>query len=175
MITPKVFIAHVSKGDDGKYVIEEGSTRNVMTSFDGTYYQSADGVESVGQPRVYTEEYPESNELDVYFPEDNNLKSTDFTLKLCFIAPSDKKDNEAIDYIMASYDAFVSYISGRLVMYWDNVRKRKLLLALVESIKPSVTSVMSGREYISVSFKFKNVYGRSFALDDVTELPLATT
>ena len=172
MIEPKVFLAKVSKGDDGKYAIIEGTTKNVMTDFEGVFYQAADGVEAIGQPRVYTEEYPESDELSVYFPEKTTLKATDFTLKLYFIAPDDKKDNEAIDYILNSYNSFIDYLQGSLILYWDNVRKRKLLLALTESVKPSTTSVLEGREYLAVSFKFKNVYGKSFALDDETELPL---
>ena len=172
MIEPKVFIAKVSKGDDGKYAIAEGTTKNVMTDFEGVFYQAADGVEAIGQPRVYTEEYPESDELSVYFPEKTTLKATDFTLKLYFIAPDDKKDNEAIDYILNSYNSFIDYLQGSLILYWDNVRKRKLLLALTESVKPSTTSVLERREYLAVSFKFKNVYGKSFALDDETKLPL---
>ena len=100
------------------------------------------------------------------------MKATDFTLKLYFIAPDDKKDNEAIDCIINSYHSFMDYLQGSLILYWDNVRKRKLLLALTESVKPSTTSVLEGREYLAVSFKFKNVYGKSFALDDETELPL---
>lgn len=172
MIEPKVFLAKVSKGDDGKYAIIEGTTKNVMTDFEGVFYQAADGVEAIGQPRVYTEEYPESNELSVYFPEKTTLKATDFTLKLYFIAPDDKKDNEAIDCIINSYHSFIDYLQGSLILYWDNVRKRKLLLALTEIVKPSTTSVLEGREYLAVSFKFKNVYGKSFALDDETELPL---
>lgn len=168
MIEPKVFLAKVSKGNDGKYAIIEGTNKNVMTDFDGVFYQAADGVEAIGQPRAYTEEYPESGELDVYFPEKTTLKATDFTLKLYFIAPDDKKDNEAIDYILNSYHSFMDYLQGSLILYWDNVRKRKLLLALTESVKPSTTSVLEGREYLAVSFKFKNVYGRSFALSDTT-------
>ena len=168
MIEPKVFLAKVSKGNDGKYAIIEGTNKNVMTDFDGVFYQAADGVEAIGQPRAYTEEYPESGELDVYFPEKTTLKATDFTLKLYFIAPDDKVGNEAIDYIINSYHSFMDYLQGSLILYWDNVRKRKLLLALTESVKPSTTSVLEGREYLAVSFKFKNVYGRSFALSDTT-------
>lgn len=172
MIEPKVFLAKVSKGDDGKYAITEGTTKNVMTDFEGVFYQATDGIEAIGQPRVYTEEYPESDELSVYFPENTTLKATDFTLKLYFIAPDDKKDNEAIDCIINSYHSFMDYLQGSLILYWDNVRKRKLLLALTENVKPSTTSVLEGREYLAVSFKFKNVYGKSFALDDETKLPL---
>ena len=96
------------------------------------------------------------------------MKSTDFALKLYFIAPDGKKDNEAIDYIINAYNAFFYFVSGHLILYWDNVRKRKLLLALTESVKPSTTSVLSGREYLAVSFKFKNLFGRSFTLSDTT-------
>ena len=174
MIEPKVFIAKVSKDSNGKYSIVDGTTKEVTSDFVGTYYQSADGVETYGAPRVYTEEYPESKELDVFFPEDTNLKSTEFTLKLYFIAPSDKKDNEAIEYINTAYNTFTEFITGGKILYWDNVRKRKLLIALTDSVKPTTTSVLSGREYLAVSFKFKNIYGKPFALDDETELPLVT-
>lgn len=168
MIEPNVFIAKVSKDANGKYAIIEGSTKNINNDFNGVYYQSADGIETHGTPWVYTEEYPESNELDVYFSENNTFKSTDFTLKLYFIAPDGKKDNEAIDYIINAYNSFFYFVSGHLILYWDNVRKRKLLLALTESVKPSTTSVLSGREYLAVSFKFKNLFGRSFTLSDTT-------
>lgn len=166
MIEPRVYVAKVSKEENGKYSIDSNTSKNVMSDFEGVYYQAADGVEAIGAPRVYTEEYPESNELDVYFPENTKLKSTDFTLKLYFIAPAGKKDNEAIDYIINSYNSFSDYLQGGLILYWDNVRKRKLLLALTESIKPSTTSVLEEREYLAVSFKFKNVFGKSFALSD---------
>ena len=42
MIEPKIYIAK--------------ATKNVMTDFEGVFYQAADGVEAIGQPRVYTEE-----------------------------------------------------------------------------------------------------------------------
>ena len=174
MIKPKVFIAKVSKDSNGKYSIIDGTTKDVMTDFEGTYYQSADGVEAYGTPRVYTEEYPESKELDVFFPENTTFKNTEFTLKLYFIAPKDITDNDAIDYINDAYNAFTEFITGSKILYWDNVRKRKLMLALTDSVKPSTTSVLSGREYLAVSFKFKNIYGKSFPLEDETELPLVT-
>ena len=56
MIEPNVFIAKVSKDDNGKYAIIEGSTKNINNDFNGVYYQSADGIETHGTPWVYTEE-----------------------------------------------------------------------------------------------------------------------
>lgn len=171
MIEPKVFIAKAKEKENGVYAIVEGTTKNVMTDFEGVYYQGTDGVEAVGRPRSYTEEYPEKESLDVFFPEKATLKSTDFTLKLYFIAPADKKDGDAVEYIESSYHTFVDFISGTPLVYWDNVRQRKLLIALTESVKPSTVSVLSGREYLSVSFKFTNMFGKSFSLSDNIFLP----
>ena len=172
MANPKIYFARISTDKDGKYILS-GDTKDMEKDFEGAMYKSADGIETVGTPKVYTEEYPEEGVMDVYFPDEMVFKSTDFTLKVYFIPKKDISEQEPVAQINEAYNAMKDFLSGSLVMYWDNIRKRKVLVALTESVKPTTSSVKPGGEYYEVSFKFKNVFGRSFPLDDET-LPIVT-
>lgn len=163
MINPKIYIAKATKGTNGKFVV--GTSVEIQEQFKGARYNKADGLESYGKTRSYTETYPESPTPDVFFPDNLTREVVDFTLTLYFF-DIDKHDEEtdAIKAVDESYHAFVDYISGTFIKYWDNVRQRKVLLAYMEQTKPTVDRLY-GIIYKEVSFKFTNLYGRSFPLN----------
>ena len=163
MIEPKIYIAKAARNLDDTFSL--GETVEIQEHFKGAYYNAVDGLETYGTPRSYTESFPESKSIDVYFPENTTYEATDFTLKLYFFDPENKTDEiEAIANVDKAYHAFVDYITGGYVKFWDNVRQRKVMLAFLESTKPT-TDKLYGLVYKEVSFKFKNIYGRSFPLD----------
>ena len=97
-------------------------------------------------------------------------EKTDFTLKLYFFDPNNNSDETtAIAAIDEAYHKFVEYITGGYIKFWDNVRQRKVYLSYQESTKPSVDKLY-GLVYKDVSFKFVNVFGKSFPLDDTDKI-----
>lgn len=163
MLNPKIYIAKAARNSAGKFTAESGV--EIQEHFKGARYNKADGVESYGKVRSYTETYPESPAPDIYFPDSLTREATDFTLTLYFFDP-DKHDDEAdaIAAVDEAYHAFVDYISGTFIKYWDNIRQRKVILAYQEQTKPTVDRLY-GFIYKEVSFKFTNLYGKSFPLD----------
>lgn len=163
MIEPKIYIAQATKGTTGRFMAGEGV--EIQTQFPGAYYKAADGLEAYGKPRTYTEEYPEAAAPDIFFPDDLTRETSDFTLTLYFFDPEEHEDEaEAIKAIDEAYHGFVDYISGTYIKYWDNVRQRKAILAYQDAPKPTTDSLY-GIVYKEVSFKFINLYGKSFPLD----------
>lgn len=162
MIKPKIYIAKATKGTNGKFVA--GESVEIQEHFRGAYYNKADGVESYGKTRSYTEIFPEAPTPDIFFPDSLMRETTDFTLTLYFFdIDKHEEKTEAIKAVDEAYHAFVDYISGSFIKYWDNVRQRKILLTYQESTKPTVDRLY-GLVYKEVGFKFTNLYGRSFPL-----------
>lgn len=163
MIEPKIYIAKATKKSNGKFSADEGV--EIQEYFPGAYYKKADGVESYGKVRSYTETYPESPTPDIFFPDDLTRDATDFNLTLYFFDPgTHTNESDAIRGVDEAYHAFVEYISGTYIKYWDNVRQRKVMLASQDAINPTTDSLY-GIIYKEISFKFTNLYGKSFPLE----------
>ena len=161
MIEPKFYIAKATKNTNGKFVA--GPSVEISTYFKGARYKKADGVENYGKPRTYTETFPESPTPNIFFG--STLETTDLTLTLYFFdVDKHEEETEAISAIDAVYHSFVDYITGTYIKYWDNIRQRKVILAYQEATKPTVDSLYN-LIYKEVSFKFINVYGKSFPID----------
>lgn len=164
MVVPKIYIAKCSKSSDGSYVA--GEAIEIQEHFKGAYYNAIEGLESYGKPKNYTEKYAEAKSLDVFFPKETVYEENDVSIKLYFFdIDNHKNEDEAIKAISDSYHAFVDYISGSYIKFWDNIRKRKVMLAYQEATKVD-KDTLHGIIYKSVTFKFKNVFGRSFSIDD---------
>lgn len=163
MIKPKIYIAKATRGTDGDFTADVGV--EIHEHFRGAYYNKADGIEAYGKIRLYTETYPESSTPDVFFPDNLTRETTDFVLTLYFFdIDNHEEETDAIKAVDEAYHTFVDYISGTFIKYWDNVRQRKVMLAYQEPTKPTVDRLY-GLVYKEVSFKFTNLYGRSFPLD----------
>lgn len=163
MIDPKIYMAKATKTSSGGFSVEEEV--DIHEYFKGACYKAADGLEAYGKPRTYEEEYPEAATPDIYFPDTLTRETSDFTLTLYFFDPEEhEEETDAIKAIDEVYHAFVEYITGTYIKYWDNVRQRKVMLAYQEATKPTTDSLY-GVVYKEVGFKFKNLYGKSFPLD----------
>lgn len=159
----KMYIARAEKTAAGGFNV--GDTIDVGAYFKGACYKSCEGIEDYGKLRVYTETRPEAQTPDVYFPPVATRETTNLTLTLCFFDFDKHADeSEAILAVDESYHAFVAYITGSYIKYWDNVRHRKVMLEYHEPTK-LVVDRLYGIVYKEVGFKFTNIYGRSFSLD----------
>lgn len=164
MVEPKIYIAKCTKTINGTYVA--GDAVEIQEHFRGAYYNAIDGLESYGKPKVYVEKYAESQSSDVFFPSEKSFEENDVSIKLYFFdIDNHKNEEDAIKAISDTYHNFVEYISGSYIKFWDNIRKRKVMLAYQETTKTD-KDTLYGIIYKSVTFKFKNVFGRSFPLND---------
>lgn len=168
MIDPKIYLAKATKNQDGTFT--DGEAVEIQTYFNGAKYNAVDGLETYGKPRTYTEEYPEKESIDVFHPDNVTREKTDFILKLYFFDPNNSAyETTAIAAIDEAYHKFVEYITGSYIKFWDNVRQRKVYLSYQESTKPTADKLY-GLVYKDVSFKFVNVFGKSFPLDDTDKI-----
>lgn len=164
MIEPKIYIAKAIKNSDGTY--SAGSEVDIQTFFKGAYYNAIDGLDAYGKTVTYSENYAENESTDIFFPKKTKYEESEFSIKLYFF-DKDNHTNEtdAIKAIDDTYHAFVDYISGCYIKFWDNIRKRKVMLSYQGGTNPEKDSLY-GLIYKSVTFKFNNVFGRSFPLND---------
>lgn len=137
-----------------------------LETFRGAKYKSIKGLLNYGKPKVYTESFAESSEVSVCLTDQRS--ETDITLTLYFFPPSDTAD-EGVGYAEADavYHNVVKYFTRAKIAYRDTFRKQKVLMYLADAVEVS-TDKLYGQVYKEVQFKFKNIYGRPFPLDDQT-------
>lgn len=163
------YMTRVVRSDDGGY--EVGQEVDVEVSFDGLRVGSVGGLEDYGGPKgAYSEDWAEEDGALVYVSQSDVREQTEVVLEAHVFAPdrpSSYTDRGAAFTAMYSvYASFMDYISGCYVMWRDTVRGRRVLMYLSEESKPTVNSLEDGS--LTVKLTFQNVYGRSFALDDMT-------
>lgn len=158
---------------DADGVWSVGEELDLERDFDGLRYKSFSGLTAYGEQRaVYTEEYAESDAVLSYVSSSVDSRSAlELELVLYFFCPDATVLDFAGVYAGASavYHSFVEYLANGYVLYRDTIRRRRVLMYLVESLEPSTDSVR-GKAYIECAFKFSGVFGRSFGLDDTTLL-----
>lgn len=149
-----------------------GEEVDLEEHFKGLRYKSVNGLRTYGRPKgVYVETYAESDSARVYISPLSLYEQTDITLTLYFFDPlyretlNDNARQSAIKAAGDVYDAFMEYITGGIINYYDTARQKSVFMYLNDSAEPSVDS-LKGVIYIEVPFKFKNIYGRSFDASD---------
>lgn len=136
--------------------IPNQSEKNLEVAFPGLKYKEFKGLDSYGKIKsVYTEEFAETDELQVYQNPNPIRESTDLTFT-CLFMGSNRRN---------VYHTFVDFISHGKIQYWDNIRNRKVTFILIEAIEPSDDKLYGGTPYIIASFKLKNLRGQTEALE----------
>lgn len=141
-------------------------------------YKSCDGLEATGKVKsLYVEEYAESDDVRVWQSAVLSRSSGSVTLVLYWfgVDPSlgysgildESEELRQVSVASSGYNSFRSALDGCLVEYWDDYRCRRVLLYLEEAVSMSVDKLCV-LPYKEVSFKFGNVFGGSFPLDDDT-------
>lgn len=123
------------------------------------FYVKMEGISENGKAKnIYTESFAETDELNIYIPDEIAYENTKCSLTLLFAAMSDNRmdvqDNER---------AFFEAISGKKIEWHDNFRNRYVTLVLIEAPKVVGERLYGGSRYREVKYTFQNVFGRSFA------------
>lgn len=131
--------------------IADQPIKNLEKDFDGLLYKEFKGLETYGKIKsVYTESFPETDELQVFAAETPIRDNIDLTLTLIF-----KGDRRR-----STYHSFVDYISTGKIKYWDDVRNRQVTFILIESINPETDLLYGGMPYIQAAFNLKCINGQ---------------
>lgn len=162
MLTPKLYISKVTQTSPGQFVSQNDI--DLFDHFKGAAYKEAKALEYYGKPQIITEKYPEYPAPQTLFL--NTYESCDFKLPLYFFDTQQHTDQiEAITSVDNTYHSFVDFISGTFIRLKDNIRKRKVLL-LYQDATTTKTDTLYGVIYKEVEFKFTNIFGKSFPLDN---------
>lgn len=154
MDKPKILIATATRNPDGTFTIADDE-EDILVKYPSAVYNELSGMESYGEPRTYTEEYAEEPSADVFLKK--GYGTSEFTMKLYFFG--------TLEEITAQYHSLMDFLAGRCIRLSDNIRKRKMILVLSNAVSPSEEKLY-GVTHFSVSYKFTNLYGRSFDLAD---------
>lgn len=143
MAEPKFYMQRVD--------ISNQPVMNLELDYPGLKYKEFKGLENYGKIKsVYTEEFAETDELQVYAAPNPIRESITPVLTLVFIGENRRN----------MYHSFVNYISKGKIAYWDNVRNRKITFVLIEAIEPEADTV-KGEGYIQASFKLQCLNGQA--------------
>ena len=137
---------------DSKGVALEGApVKDLEVDFEGLRYLKATGLNDIGDARVYTETYADSDRTRVYIPSEVTHKQTSVTLSLVFVG---KKRHE-------TYDAFLAYITNGFHAFWDSARNKRLVFYVESNISPSEELWSGSNPYLKLDITLKNVYGKT--------------
>lgn len=135
------------------YIMRNGETvaRNTKAVWPDMWLLKSEDVLSLGKPKnIVTESYAEADGLKVWTPTSAKHEATDVKLTFCFIGENRYRQ----------HDSFVSYIDGKVFIWWDSVRLHASRLLLVEKTKPR-ESFYGNVPYIETEITFKNIDGKS--------------
>lgn len=135
---------------DGLY-IGDGEEYDLESHFDGLKYAKCEGLNSIGEHRVYTEEYADSNRIRVFMPNTPTHKSTEIKLTLYFLGDSRQ----------ATFDSFNEYIMDGFHSYRDTARNKKVIFYVSKPVAPSDDRYIGSTPYIEVTYTLSNVYGKA--------------
>ena len=137
---------------DSKGVALEGAPiKDLEVDFEGLRYLKATGLNDIGEARVYTETFADSDRTRVYIPSEVTHKQTTVTLSLVFIG---KKRHE-------TYDAFLAYITNGFHAFWETARNKRLVFYVESNISPSEELWSGSNPYLKLDLTLKNVYGKT--------------
>ena len=137
---------------DSKGVALEGAPiKDLEVDFEGLRYLKATGLNDIGEARVYTETFADSDRTRVYIPSEVTHKQTSVTLSLVFVG---KKRHE-------TYDAFLAYITNGFHAFWDSARNKRLVFYVESNISPSEDLWSGSNPYLKLDITLKNVYGKT--------------
>ena len=154
----RFYMAQITGEDGEKFTT--GNFKDLEAYYPGLRYKQFKGLNSYGNPKVYSETFAEDDEALVELGADGQREQTELTLTLYFI-DLDKSDAAGYSSADKAYHDFMSFIEGHKIAYYDTARKRKAVMYLSSATTPT-TDTLYGVAYKQVDFKFKNLFGRTF-------------
>ena len=129
-----------------------GEEVDLEESFDGLVYMKADGLNSLGKQRAYTEKFADSSRLRVYLPESPLREATTVTLSFAFVG--ENRYN--------TYTQFANYVSRGFKRYRDTARNKYLYFFVESDIKPAKERMYGCIPYLTLDLQVKNFFGETF-------------
>lgn len=138
---------------DGKWELVPDTQKNLEVDFNGCIrYSKAEGINTIGKAKIYTESYSDSDEIRVYVPEDIANESTKVTFTLYFFG----------EQRYEAYNEFNDYIRNGVHRYWDTARNRYFHFVVDDEIKISSEQWYGYMPYLEVKYSVKNLNGKTF-------------
>ena len=125
--------------------------KNLEYDFNGLKYMSMKGLDAIGNPKIYVEEYADSDTLRTYIPKEVKNSPIECELTLAFVG----KDRYKV------YHAFNEYVRQGYHRYFDNKRLKELIFFVSESIEPSEEIWKGSVPYIQVTYKLRSIKGHA--------------
>lgn len=144
---------YMAECDDG-WEIKPTTRKNLEVSFKGMRYQEAKGLNLTGKPRICTEFYADADKARVWIPPTVTYEPTTITFSFVFLGEDRYK----------TYDAFVSWVSGKKMAYWDDARNKLAYFYVGDSVQPAEEKWYGSTPYLRLQLNVTNVYGRTFDL-----------
>lgn len=145
----KFYLRGVNK--DGSF--NDDKPKDLEEYFDGLRYIRCTGIDEIGKAKnIYTETYSDADKVRTFIPNEIRNAETDIELTLCFFGANcrDVCDN------------FTNYIRNGLHRYYDTARKKYFDFYVEDVITPSKENYKVNIPHIEISYKMKNIYGKSF-------------
>jgi hypothetical protein len=138
--------------NDGKWELVPNTLKDLEKDFPALRYSKAEGINSIGKSRVYTEKYADSDKLRVYVPEEVTNEATKVTFTFYFFG----------EQRQATFDEFNDYICKGVHRYWDTARNKYFDFILEDEIKISDEMWYGDMPYFEVKYTVQNLNGKTF-------------
>lgn len=129
----------------------EESSKDLEWDFPGLKYMSLKGLDSIGDPKIYVEEYADSDTLRTYIPKDVKNSPIECELTLAFVGA----------YRYDVYYNFNEYVRQGYHRYFDSVRKKALIFFVNDKIEPTEEMWKGSTPYLQVTYKLKSIKGHA--------------
>ena len=120
--------------------------------FKGLKYSKAEGLNTIGKPRIYTEKFSDSDRLRVHIPKELTNEPTTVTFTFYFTGEERHE----------SYDNFVEYIRKGFKVYHDTARNKYLYFCITEEITPAREQWYGSTPYLELQLTVQNIFGKTF-------------
>lgn len=130
--------------------------KDLEENFNGLRYIRCTGIDEIGKAKnIYTETYSDADKVRTFIPNEIKNAETDIELTLCFFS-TDGGDCRAV------CDSFTDYIRNGLHRYYDTARKKYFDFYMEDAVTLSKEYYKVNIPHIEISYKLKNIYGKSF-------------
>lgn len=152
----KFYFQEVEK-KDGQWMLKPNTKKDLEVDFYGSIrYSKAEGITTVGKPRIYTETYSDSDELRVYVPDNITNDATKVVFTLYFFGDNRHK----------AYNEFNDYIRNGVHRYWDTARNRYFNFVVADEIKIGEEQWYGSLPYFEVKYTVQNLNGKTFPVEN---------
>ena len=140
------------KCDDKGFVANENDKKDLEKDFDGLLYSQASGLDSIGTPRTYAEEYAESDRARVYLASPSTASANKVTFTFYFVGENRR----------AVMKEFIDYITDGFHRYYDDARKKYFYFYVASEINNITEQHYGSVPNTKLVFEAKGLFGRTF-------------